>query len=405
MLRHPAMLEVAADQLPPIETEHLVLVANAPPIGIDGREYYQPAVADRIARELFGVAPIWAPIGPLVRDVIASDVPAGLRDQDWVNIIDVDAWHVERPSWRSDRPVIGRHSRPSPQKWPTDSKAIEAVYVDLVTTTGPWQLTAGSAYDYLTRQLAAASGLPVPQRPRVSVLLCTRRPDCIAFGLAQIDRQRHVDLEVVLTLHGQDADTPEVQAAIETSRWPVSVVHVPGEVAFGDALNRGAAAATGAYIAKWDDDDWYGPEFIADALLAAEYSGADLVGCLHQFVCLGPIKLTVHRPGGESERFTRRISQLVADPPQHPRGRGRLPADRPQRRHRPATRARGGGRAHPPHPRYGFHGLPQVQRPHLESAADRVHPRGGRPVARVPASALMEFAEFSEEMNSLMSPR
>ena len=45
-----------------------------------------------------------------------------------MNIIDVDAWHTDRPWWQSDRPVIGRHSRPSPQKWPTDPKIIEAVY-------------------------------------------------------------------------------------------------------------------------------------------------------------------------------------------------------------------------------------------------------------------------------------
>jgi UDP:flavonoid glycosyltransferase YjiC (YdhE family) len=45
-----------------------------------------------------------------------------------VNIIDVDEWHVDRRGWLSDRPVIGRHSRPSKQKWPTDPKVIEAVY-------------------------------------------------------------------------------------------------------------------------------------------------------------------------------------------------------------------------------------------------------------------------------------
>jgi hypothetical protein len=73
-----------------------VLVANAPPTGIDGQRYYRPAVVDRLARERFGVAPIWAPIGPLVREAIASDVPVGLREQDWVNIIDVDARHVDR---------------------------------------------------------------------------------------------------------------------------------------------------------------------------------------------------------------------------------------------------------------------------------------------------------------------
>jgi UDP:flavonoid glycosyltransferase YjiC (YdhE family) len=128
VFRHPAVLQAAAEQLPPIETEQVVLVANAPPIDIDGHRHYRPDVVDRIARDRLGVTPVWAPIGPLVRDAIASDVSAGLRDQDWVNIIDVDAWRVQRSVWRWDRPVIGRHSRGSPQKWPTDPKVIEAVY-------------------------------------------------------------------------------------------------------------------------------------------------------------------------------------------------------------------------------------------------------------------------------------
>jgi UDP:flavonoid glycosyltransferase YjiC (YdhE family) len=128
VVRHPAVLQAAFDQLPPIETEHLVLVANAPPIDIDGYRHYRPSAVDRIARERFGVAPVWAPIGPLVREAVAAELPMGLREQDWVNVIDVDAWRVERPTWRSSVPVIGRHSRPSPQKWPIDPKEIEAVY-------------------------------------------------------------------------------------------------------------------------------------------------------------------------------------------------------------------------------------------------------------------------------------
>lgn len=135
VVRHPAVLQAAAGQLPEIETEHLVLIANAPPIDIDGYRHYRPQAVDRIARERFGVAPVWAPIGPLVRQAIASDIPAGLHDQDWVNIIDVDAWRVDRPNRQADRPVIGRHSRPSPQKWPIDPKVIETVYpVDGSTT-------------------------------------------------------------------------------------------------------------------------------------------------------------------------------------------------------------------------------------------------------------------------------
>ena len=128
VVRHPAVLEAAADQLPPIETERVVLVANAPPVDIDGYRHYRPKVVDRIARERFGVAPVWAPIGPLARDSIVSEIPGGLREQDWVNIIDVDAWRVDRSGWHADRPVIGRHSRSSQQKWPSDPKVIETVY-------------------------------------------------------------------------------------------------------------------------------------------------------------------------------------------------------------------------------------------------------------------------------------
>jgi UDP:flavonoid glycosyltransferase YjiC (YdhE family)/glycosyltransferase involved in cell wall biosynthesis len=130
VVRHPAVLQAAADQLPPIETEHAVLVANAPAVDIDGYRHYRPQVVDRIARERFGVDPVWAPIGPLVRESIASELPAGLPQQDWFNIIDVDGWRVSRSGWQADRPVIGRHSRPSPQKWPTDAKVIQTVYPD-----------------------------------------------------------------------------------------------------------------------------------------------------------------------------------------------------------------------------------------------------------------------------------
>ena len=128
LVRHPAVLEAAAERLPPIEADHAVLVANAPPTDIDGYRHYRPAVVDQIARERFGVVPTWAPIGPLIRDAVAADIPGGLREQDWVNIINIDAWHVDRPGWQADRPVLGRHSRPSPQKWPIDPKVIESVY-------------------------------------------------------------------------------------------------------------------------------------------------------------------------------------------------------------------------------------------------------------------------------------
>jgi hypothetical protein len=128
VVRHPAVLE-AADQLPPIAAEHLVIVVNAAPQDIDGFEHYRPEVVHAKASEHFGIEPVWAPIGPLVRNSVAHRVPAGtLRAEDWVNIIDVTDWWTPRVEWRADRPVIGRHSRDSPQKWPRDPEILRAVY-------------------------------------------------------------------------------------------------------------------------------------------------------------------------------------------------------------------------------------------------------------------------------------
>ncbi|WP_298329699.1 glycosyltransferase [Haloactinopolyspora sp.] len=139
VVRHPAVLQHAAGQLPTVHTDHVVIVANAGPYDIDGHEHYRPEAVHEIAKEHFGVEPLWAPIGPLVRQSIVSRVPeSALADSDWVNIIDVDAWQVAsqrrparpEPGTAARRPVIGRHSRSSPQKWPADATTLRAVYPD-----------------------------------------------------------------------------------------------------------------------------------------------------------------------------------------------------------------------------------------------------------------------------------
>lgn len=130
VFRHPAVLQTAADQLPPIEADQVIILANSGPRTPDGRPVYDVPATDRLAREKLGVPPLWAPIGPLVRDEIEHLVPDGrVMDRDWVNIIDVDSWAVDRPDWADEhRPVIGRHSRPSAPKWPTDATTLQQVY-------------------------------------------------------------------------------------------------------------------------------------------------------------------------------------------------------------------------------------------------------------------------------------
>lgn len=134
----------------------------------------------------------------------------------------------------------------------------------------------------------AALDLVLPARPSVSVLLATRRPEMLEHALAQVARQRDVDLELVLAPHGFDPGP----LAFER---PLTVVPQTADTLFGDVLGAAAAAASGEVVLKMDDDDWYAPDVVADLLRARAYSGAELVGMPAEFHYLTEQDVTVRR--------------------------------------------------------------------------------------------------------------
>ncbi|MFB9801228.1 glycosyltransferase family 2 protein, partial [Streptomonospora salina] len=160
------------------------------------------------------------------------------------------------------------------------------------------------------RTLGAHAGVVPAPEPRVSVLLCTRRPELVGFALEQIGRQRGVELEVVLALHGFGTDAPGVAGAVErfaAGGREITVYEADQDDVFGAVLNRAAARARGSVVAKMDDDDFYSPDYLADLLLARTYASADVVGCGPEFVYLEDIDRTVWRPGA-SERIIPHVS-------------------------------------------------------------------------------------------------
>ncbi|GII75144.1 hypothetical protein Sru01_01260 [Sphaerisporangium rufum] len=144
--------------------------------------------------------------------------------------------------------------------------------------------------------------------PQVSVVMASRRPDLLGGALAQIARQRRVQVEVVLALHGVPAGQEEVRRAVAAFPLPITVLEAGADVPFGEVLDRAADRAAGADIAKWDDDDWYSPEHLADLLLARSYSGADIVGTAAEFFYLEPLDVTVRRTDYKSEVWSDHVA-------------------------------------------------------------------------------------------------
>jgi hypothetical protein len=127
VLRHPAVFRTPPKPFPAVDAEHVVLVANQAVATAAGTSFYDVAGVDSVVSELMGKRPLWAPIGPLVRSGLTG-TGINLRDSDWVNVIDVDEWAVDRPGPRGPVPVIGRHSRAQRGKWPVTKDAILGAY-------------------------------------------------------------------------------------------------------------------------------------------------------------------------------------------------------------------------------------------------------------------------------------
>ena len=129
-VRYPPLLQFPPAHPSRLQVERLVIVANQAPSERDGSDLrYDVQDVSAHAEAVFGRRALWVPQGPTVRAAIADDVtPGELTDYDFPGIIDVDEWRCERTSFRSDRPVIGRHSRDNAMKWPADRETLVQAY-------------------------------------------------------------------------------------------------------------------------------------------------------------------------------------------------------------------------------------------------------------------------------------
>ncbi|MFF5293427.1 hypothetical protein [Paractinoplanes globisporus] len=130
LVRQPRIFTEDLAVIPRIQAERTVMVINQPPgdAGNPFRYYDFAAVRDRVHR-YFGPRVEWAPISSQVRDQVRQVEPeARLADADWHEIIDVAHWWRDRDGFVGDVPVIGRHGRADPVKWPLDPSEIQRAY-------------------------------------------------------------------------------------------------------------------------------------------------------------------------------------------------------------------------------------------------------------------------------------
>lgn len=118
-----------------------------------------------------------------------------------------------------------------------------------------------------------------PPAARHAAVVCVSiRPHLVDFAIANFARQRE-DLEVDVVFVANDPGFVDLDIEARFDAIGGATVIRPDPVAsLGAALNLGFGATAERFVAKMDDDDWYGRGFLLDGLRAHGYAGAGVVG-------------------------------------------------------------------------------------------------------------------------------
>ncbi|WP_162786724.1 glycosyltransferase family 2 protein [Janibacter anophelis] len=159
------------------------------------------------------------------------------------------------------------------------------------------------------RDLLAPSGiaLSAPERT-VSAIVPTNRTHELGNVFTNLGRQEDVDVELVLVLHGLTTAHDELRAAAaEAGVQNLVIVEADASLTLGACMNLGVDAASGRYVAKMDDDNYYGPQFLADLVDSFEYSSAGITGKWCHYVWLSSSRAVVLRFPEHEHRFGNRV--------------------------------------------------------------------------------------------------
>lgn len=112
----------------------------------------------------------------------------------------------------------------------------------------------------------------------ISVVACTKRPGFVMNIIENLLRQTSIKKELVLILNTNKVDQSNIHSLLQAQHIDYQLYQLADDVTLGECLNFGVKQATYDIIAKFDDDDYYSTEYLAESVGTLKEKEADLVG-------------------------------------------------------------------------------------------------------------------------------
>lgn len=157
----------------------------------------------------------------------------------------------------------------------------------------------------ISSEVAAFLPGSLPRWPLIDIMVATKRPQKLESLFANLGRQTYPNFRVSLVAHGVDLDEAAVKDHAETSGVRLeTVMTVPEDVILGEVFNIGFAQTEAPIVAKMDDDDFYGAEYLWDLYSALDFSGAEVAGKWAHYAYLEGLDSLIYRYPKYEHRFT-----------------------------------------------------------------------------------------------------
>lgn len=123
------------------------------------------------------------------------------------------------------------------------------------------------------------------QTEGVSIITCTNKPQFIKNIFQNYRSQVFEKKELIIILNRSDINIHKWKLKAEREE-NIYVYQLPEEISLGNCYNFAVEKAKYNFIATFDDDDFYAPNYLIDLMYAFTYTDADIVGKLTYFLFL-----------------------------------------------------------------------------------------------------------------------
>jgi glycosyltransferase involved in cell wall biosynthesis len=112
----------------------------------------------------------------------------------------------------------------------------------------------------------------------ISVIACTNRSSFLPNIIENFNRQTFTDRELIFILNTTTIESEFAANELSLHQIKHKILQFPEEVTLGECLNHGIQHATYPVIAKFDDDDYYGPNYLSEAATVLQETDASVIG-------------------------------------------------------------------------------------------------------------------------------